>query len=1534
MIVTLIKKDKIFSMTLPVKVNGQYWVADLDDRGKERKLISVEAINGEWVIRSNKFAKIIDSGNEVIKSTILKPLSFYNLGIKGENDKVLLFSEPITESRQKYKKLIVCEGCELSIGRANENSICFSNKFVSGNHAKLINFNNCWTITDTNSTNGTFVNGYRVSTKKVLPGDVIYIMGFKIIIGGSFIAINNPDERVVYDEKLLYKFVKQQVELIDEEEDDHIYQSNTEFFYRSPRFKRDVQTAEIKIDAPPAIQKLDQIPLALLLGPSITMGIMALSTGVLTLTNVMNGGGNMRSALPSLMMSVSMLLGTVLWPILTKSFEKKMRIKNEKKRQEKYSAYLESVRDDIVKECKLQSEILNENNVPLEECTARIKSQKRNLWERVCGQNDFLNLRLGIGNLPLDAEIKYPEKRFSMDDDNLQDALYSLADEPKHLVQVPVTYSLTEEYVSGLIGERGLTLDFVKGLILQLVSLHSYDEVKLVFLIDKIEVTKWEYIKWLPHSWDDTKSIRFLATDMNEVKELSAYIDREIINREALSDKEYKDFAPYYVVIAASKALADKAEMIVHLLKQKKNKGFSLITLFDELKNLPKECSMVIELDEKLSKIYDKDDISGKRIDFIADIDSCENALSLSTALANIQLDLSSQRYSLPNMLTFLEMFGVGKIEHLNPLMRWKENNPTITLQAPIGVDTMGGVFSLDLHEKFHGPHGLVAGMTGSGKSEFIITYILSLAVNYHPDEVAFILIDYKGGGLTGAFEDEDKGIKLPHLAGTITNLDGAAVKRSLISIQSELRRRQAVFNEARKISNEGTMDIYKYQKLYRDKVVSEAVPHLFIISDEFAELKSQQPEFMEQLISAARIGRSLGVHLILATQKPSGVVDDQIWSNSRFRVCLKVQEKADSMDMIKRPDAAELSATGRFYLQVGFNELFDLGQSAWCGAPYNPSDKVEKKLDDSIRIVDNLGRTIKEVKPAKKKSMSASNVKQIVAIVKYLSDLAVEENIKVRPLWLPAIPALIYVDALKYKYNYKSNRTYLNPIIGEYDDPFNQSQKLLTLPLSDDGNTIIYGATGNGKATILNAIIYSLIREHRADELNLYLLDFGAETLRAFSKAPHVGEVLFTNDIEKIINMFKMLQKEIDKRKKLFSDYGGDYKTYCKSAEKIVPNIVVIINNYSAFAELFECLENDLAQLTREGLKYGIIFILTASNTNAVRYRLQQNFKQLIVLQLNDMSDYTGVIGSTDGVYPSKIKGRGLIKNGRVYEFQTAHIIDGEDQYEYIRNICDELLRTSTCIAKKVPILPNNVNVEFVKSEIHGLDSVPVGVGKQSLQINTLNIRSKYISLVLSQEINQVEKFTQGLSEVISRIQGISTLVLDVEGLFSEDIMKTYEYIQTDFEIQIQELFKELVKRNNIYKDSKMDNKVLESFHTSVCIIVGLKLLYEVLTEDGKDKLKVMLDKGEALYNLHFIVCDSVSNIATFAYDAWYKHHISGGDGIWVGEGIADQYNLKLSKVSNDLYSEIGNGFGYVVNRGKQSLVKLLTSDSGGTEQ
>lgn len=1521
MIINLIKSKQMFSLTLPHKVKGQYWVTDVDENGKPRDLIRVEAINGDWVVKSNRFVSILNSGNKPVDNTVLKPSNFFNLRINGVEESVKLFAEKIDSSRQTFHKVVVRTADIFSIGRTEDNCICFENKFVSSKHAKLSYDGHNWSILDTDSTNGTYVNGYRVDSKNLVAGDHIYIMGLRIVVGHNFLAINNPDNLLKINSASLTDYVPQEID--DDFETAELPEK--EYFFRSPRFHREIEHTQITIDPPPQLPKTDTVPLALMLGPSLTMGMTSISTGLLSVSNVISNGGDISQALPTLLMSVSMLLGTVLWPILTKKYEKKQKLINEKKRQDKYLAYLDRIRDEIKRKCKEQSDILSENMISPEECADLIAEESTKLWERVIGQNDFLRLRLGLGNIPLDADVKCPEKKFSMDDDNLQDAMFSLGAEPKQLNNVPISVSFVENMTVGIYGEYASILNMLKSLVLQMISLHSYDELKVLLIADEGEADEWRFIRPIPHFWNDDRSVRFFATNADEVKELSAYVEKAILSRGDNSNQEYSSFSPYYVIVSTSKKLTEKCEAIQQLLKYKNNCGFSILFSAPELRDLPKETKMVISANESNSRLFDRDDTKGNGISFVADKINEAVFDNLSYDIANIELDLGSQRYSLPNMITFLEMFNVSKIEHLNSLTRWKENNPTITLQTPVGVDSYGESFNLDLHEKFHGPHGLVAGMTGSGKSEFIITYILSLAVNYHPDEVAFILIDYKGGGLTGAFEDADRGVKLPHLAGTITNLDGAAVKRSLISIQSELRRRQAIFNEARKVSNEGTMDIYKYQQLYRDKVVSEPVPHLFIISDEFAELKTQQPEFMEQLISAARIGRSLGVHLILATQKPSGVVDDQIWSNSKFRVCLKVQEKADSQDMIKCPDAAELSQTGRFYLQVGFNELFALGQSAWCGAEYVPTETVEKSIDSSIQVVDNLGRVLMNVKPSKKKVAQGSRIKQIVAIVKYLSDLAVEEKIKVRPLWLDPIPAKIFVDELEIKYATRSKGTKLNPVVGEYDDPFNQKQGVLTVSFTDDGNCLIYGATGNGKSTFLTTLAYSLLKNHSADELNMYIMDFGSETLKMFEQAPQVGGVMVSADEEKIINFLKMLNKEIEKRKNLFSEYGGDYTSYCKNSGKVIPNIVVLLNNYSGFSEQFEDLQDMFTLLTRDGVKYGIYFAVTASTTNAVRYKTQQNFKTMLTMQLNDVTDYSIIVGKTDGLIPSKYKGRGLIALDRVYEFQTAYCSDAEDIQDYIRAFCKGLAEKANSYARPVPVLPNVVNYKHVRPYIDSLENVPVGVGKKNLNIVTVNLVNKVVYPVVAQDIYETISFSEEFVKVLASITSVS--VFDMEKQFAKLNTAECSIINGDYETVVKGIFDDMVWRNNTYKDAMMDNSVLDKFAEKVYVIVGIKKLFEQLSADGKEKLAILMEKAEAIYKIHFVVVDSISQFNSYNYEAWFKRHITGADGLWIGDGVADQYMLKVSKVTSDLYEEIGTGYGHSITRSRPTLVKILTS-------
>ncbi len=1518
MIINLIKQSQMFSLTLPKKIKGQYWVTDTDHMGMPRRLVSIEAVDGEWTVKSNKLVSVLSADNKPVEKVMLKPMSFLNLKLADSDERVILFSESIDEGRHTFTKIVVNSNDTFTIGRTGDNNFCFANGFVSGTHA-VLTYDGVWHICDQGSTNGTYVNGYKTESADLNAGDHIYIMGLRMIVGNRFIAVNNPDGMLKITSNNLFGYQAQVVDTSVQS----IELPEKEYFFRSPRFHREIQHDEIKIDPPPQVQKQETVPMALMLGPSLTMGMTSMGTGILSVTNVMANGGEITQALPTVIMSVSMLLGTVLWPILTKKYEKKQKLKNEKKRQEKYLGYLDAVRDEIKRKCKEQSDILNENFVSPEVCADIINNRSNQLWERVIGQSDFMTLRLGLGELPLDADVKYPEKRFTMDDDNLQDAMLSLGDEPKALHGVPISISFVDNTAVGIYGAGFLRNNLLKSIVLQTVALHSYDEVKIMLLAEELD--EWGFVKPIPHFWNDDRTVRFLAASADEAKELSMYMEKNIASREDSSNSEYSKNTPYYIIISASKQLSEKCDAIRQLLKYKNNAGFSILFAAEELKDLPKETKTVIHADGDNSRIFDRDDTTGKGISFSADRINESALAGLSEGISNIDLDVGSQRYILPSMITFLEMFNVGKIEHLNCLTRWKENNPTITLQTPIGVDAYGGAFVLDLHEKFHGPHGLVAGMTGSGKSEFIITYILSLAVNYHPDEVSFILIDYKGGGLTGAFEDPDRDIKLPHLAGTITNLDGAAVKRSLISIQSELRRRQAIFNHARKVSNEGTMDIYKYQQLYRDKIVTEPLPHLFIISDEFAELKTQQPEFMEQLISTARIGRSLGVHLILATQKPNGVVSDEIWSNSKFRVCLKVQEKADSQDMIKCPDAAELSQTGRFYLQVGFNELFALGQSAWCGAEYIPTEAVEKSVDSSIQVVDNLGRVLMNVKPGKKKVSSGNKTKQIVAIVKYLSDLAMEEKITVRPLWLDPIPARIFVEDLEGKYASLSSGNVLDPVVGEYDDPFNQKQGVLTVPFSEEGNCIVFGATGNGKTTFLTTLAYSLIKNHTADELNMYIMDFGSETLKIFEKAPQVGGVMVSADEEKIINFLKMIYREIEKRKNMFSEFGGDYASYCKNSGKTVPNIVILLNNYAGFAEQFEDLQDSFSLLTRDGVKYGIYFAVTATATNAVRYKTLQNFKRVLTMQLNDATEYSVAVGKTEGLIPSKHKGRGLVALEKVYEFQTAYCTDREDIQEYVRSYCKELEKNATSYAKPVPVIPDVVDYDCVKAEMCGLSKVPVGIGKKNLNTVTVNLSGKVIYPVASQDILDTVAFTEELINVICHVCPV--YVFDMEKVIGSASSDECTVFTESYEEQVLNLFEETVKRHNDYVDASRDVSVLEKYGERVYVIIGFKKLMDILSEDGKDKLTTLIEKTEPIYRMHYVFADSLSQFNGYNYDAWFKKHISGVDGMWIGDGVADQYLIKAGKITSELYEEIGTEYGYSITRGKATLAKLLNA-------
>ncbi len=1530
-IIRLIKKTKIYNFSLPTKVTGNYWVTDDDRSGNNRNLINVEAEDGKWKIKSDFETKIM-SGNKEIEYAYLTENSLYFLKINTDNEFVILYCSPSFD--KKENKLLVLREGDILIGNDAHAHINYNNSLVSKQHAKLSFQNGLWTIEDLNSKYGTYVNNIAITKTKLDYGDIVFIMGLKIVIMKDHIIVNYLEDKIKYDNNtfsIMNSPIQRQTKEDNIDEEGIEFYSENDYFFRSPRFKSKIESVDIIVEDPPQPEKQDEMPTIYIVGPMLTMAMSSVAFGYTSLSGVINGTQELSSAMPTLIMSLAMILSMLLWPMLSKKYQKKQIEKREKLRQDKYREYLEKKHQEIIAQMKVQRQILIDNYLPLDVVRTIIDNKKRNLWEREIKQEDFLDLRLGIGSTELVGNIKFPEQKFMLEEDNLRDLVYKVASESRMLVDVPISLSFVKNYVSAIIGEGKQKQKFIEGLILQMIAFHSYEDLKIVLFTNRKNSALWDYLKILPHCWNNDKSIRFFATNIDEMKELSLYLEKEFQHRSRnstqngirIEDKNYLNFAPYYIIITDDYKMVRDLEIIKDVEAQEINYGFSLAIISPRLTNLPNECRTFISIGDQKSGIFENELVSNKQKEFIADYDSTLDIYKYCKKLANIPIDIVKEEKNIPSIVSFLEMYNVGMIEQLNILNRWKTNDPTKSLQVPIGLDKNGEQFKLDLHEKFYGPHGLIAGMTGSGKSELIISYILSMAVNFTPYEVSFVLIDYKGGGLAGVFLNKENGTKLPHIAGSITNLDTIEMNRALSSIQSELRRRQRKFNEARDNLNESTIDIYKYQRLFREGKVKEPISHLFIISDEFAELKAQQPDFMDQLISTARIGRSLGVHLILATQKPSGVVDDQIWSNSKFKICLKVQDQSDSMDMIKCPDAAALKNPGRFYLQVGYNELFALGQSAWAGAQYYPTDKRKKKVDTAVDFIDNVGTVIKSFDSEANAIQVKSEGEELPNIINYIEKVANEENISIPQLWLDRIPNIIYIEDLKKKYNYQQKEDEIELVIGEYDDPDNQRQGILTLALSEVGNTIIFGSSGSGKELLLSSILYSAITSYNPEEINFYIIDLGAETLKMFEKAPQIGAVLNSNDIEKIENLFKMMNSIMDERKKIFADYNGSFKFYNEHSNKKVPLITIIINNYDVFTESYD-YEEDFIQLSREGEKYGIVFIIAANSTNAVRYRIRQNFKQNLVLQFNDSSDYSDVLQARTKKEPSKSLGRGLVELDSIYEFQTAYAYHEECMSEFIKVVSQRLRKICKTYAVKIPVLPDEVTIENVEEKIGDLSTLPIGIKKDNLDIATFDFSEDSISLISANDVSSYKTFFIQLIKLFSKIPYQNVVVIDAnKTLTSEDI--TRNYINTKFDSIAEVIINNFAKEKELYENNNDNEEILNDFSKTTYLIFGIANFFSKISEEHKKSITNVLLNNKEIDVDHFVIIENAEKLKSFTYDDWYKNSIDSSQGIWLGNGISDQYVIKLGTAPRELREEIPDNFGYIVKNGKASLVKLV---------
>ncbi|MFJ8215907.1 type VII secretion protein EssC [Bacillus cereus] len=1077
-------------------------------------------------------------------------------------------------------------------------------------------------------------------------GDVLYFDGVLVEIGSEDIQVLSSEENVTSTLPILV-------------ESETNYQSGYPDYHRSPRIIYREPEEKMTIAKPSSMPSKPTEHLARIIAPSLVMIVVTVLLAIFMKYGMF------------IIASIAMTLVTIIVSVTSYIKNLKQYKIDIVERDKSYRAYIKQKTKDLHAESEKQRHALQYHNPNVEVIRNMAVQVNPRIYEKTMLHHDFLTFSVGTGQANTSFEIQFNEEEFSQTKDELIDIARELRQRYLSLEDVPVVTDLINGPV-GYIGQRSLVLEQLQLLVVQTALFHSYYDLQFITIFPEEEKEKWDWMRWLPHGSVRDINVRgFVYHDRSRDQVLNSLYqilkERKLKLDEKSSTNEKMYFAPHYVVLITDEKLILDHVVMEFFNDDPSQLGVSLVFVQDVMQSLPEHVKTVIDIrDAKQGNIILEQGELVNRQFKLNHVPKGFNLEDVSRALAPLN-HLQNLKNSIPESVTFLEMYGVEKVKELNITSRWEKNAAHKSLAVPLGLRGKEDIVNLNLHEKAHGPHGLIAGTTGSGKSEIIQSYILSLAVNFHPYEVAFLLIDYKGGGMANLFKN------LPHLLGTITNLDGAQSMRALASIKAELQKRQRLFGE------NDVNHINQYQKLYKEGLVSEPMPHLFLISDEFAELKSEQPEFMKELVSTARIGRSLGIHLILATQKPSGVVDDQIWSNSKFKLALKVQNTSDSNEILKTPDAAEITLPGRAYLQVGNNEIYELFQSAWSGADYVENKEDKEHLDATIYAINDLGQyeILSEDLSGLGSSKEVISVpSELDAVIDYIHDYAEVNEIEAlaRP-WLPPLPESVYLQdlhAIQFKEAWTKEKKPLQATVGLLDQPELQSQTPLTLDISKDGHVAVFSSPGYGKSTFLQSVIMDVARQHSPEHLHVYLLDFGTNGLMPLKSLPHVADIITLDQVEKCEKFLRRIEDLLKDRKQLLSKYGvASLEMYERASKEVLPTILITLDNYDAVREagFVEDFERIIAQIVREGAAVGIHLMLTATRQNALRVQVNTNIKLQIALYMIDEAESRAIVGRTE-LKIEELAGRGLVKIDEPTIFQTALPTNGEDVLTRIENI------------------------------------------------------------------------------------------------------------------------------------------------------------------------------------------------------------------------------------------------------------------------
>lgn len=1180
-------------------------------------------------------------------------------------------------------------------------------------------------------------------------------------------------------------------------------------FYRNPRIKTVLNEEKIEVLDPPEIPKKPKNNLMMRLLPSIGMlavsAVMAVMGGVYIFISLASG------------------VVSVITALLGVRESKKDYKKAKKDRIQKYEAYMDSKKQEIIQARAQELAMLQQQYSTPEEEIQNLQHFSGDLFDRCKDDEDFLDVRLGLGKREAVRKIEYRKQERLEIEDELQSYPKQLYDRYKYIEGAPIVCGFREAGAVGIVGDENYQIQILQNGIVDLCARQFHSDVAMHFIATEEHAELMHQFRMLPHVQNNILGIHNIVCNDQSRAIIFEYLYKEMTFR-----TQNKISAPHMLVFLYD-AYGFYSHPLSKFVEHAKDIGVTFVFFGNTKEEVGLGCRyLIIQTGNGSGRLQDTNDRDHFEY-FVYEAVRDSDIKGMIQLLTPVYTEGISLEQSLTKQITLFDLYHILSADDVDLAGNWSKSKVWESMAAPIGV-SKNGVIQLDLHDAAHGPHGLVAGTTGSGKSEILQTYILSMAMHYHPYEVGFVLIDFKGGGMADQFA------KLPHLLGTITDLDGKEIDRSLKSIAAELNKRKTYFHEA------DVNHIDQYIAKYRSGIVKKPLPHLIIIVDEFAELKANQPEFMKELISASRIGRSLGVHLILATQKPSGQVDEQIWSNSRFRLCLKVQTQQDSNEVLKSPLAAEIREPGRAYLQVGNNEIFELFQSAYSGAP-EQTDEANTKEFAIYEITPSAKRIPVFAQKKKKEDRNVST--QLRAVVRYIESFCDTMSIEKLPnICLPSLSRQLLLSQIVTS---AEDDSHIVVPLGRYDDPDHQIQADYTVDFSKD-NVMIIGSTQSGKTNLLQAMIRGLASKYTPQDVCIYIIDFASMYLTNFASLHHVGGVVTASDDEKLKNLFKLLEQEVKERKERLLAAGvSSYSAYREAGKRDMPQIILMIDNLTALRELYyEESEEELLGLCRESVSVGISIVIANSQTTGISYKYLANFASRIALYNNDAAEYSTLFEHCREQIENT-PGRALIElDKKLLECQIYLAFEGEKEIdranETARYIQEINRKYADMHARRIPEIPQLLSVSYVEQEygecftdyqmVAGVDYATVSPFVFSLsQLNVIAVSGRdgmgkhnflcYLIRVLEQHYSSAAE--------VYIMDGINRRLQEKKDSF---VVKQYEVLADRVCDLVQELHSKVESRYQAVAQG--DYQVLETEPLLVLILNNRDAL-EILSGDTK---------------------------------------------------------------------------------------------------